>query len=194
MTAGDRQSTSARGPATETSKARALITSVVGDLQVSNMQESKVLTHEEWLRRLDSDDDEALGLADGSKTETPPSEESLNELREMALGIAPTNTIEAMLALQITQLHRLAIAQAFTLTLNQTVESAAQCAKILDTSSALSPATPRRSASCGTSPGGGSSPSVLRRSVEPTAISGNASALRQRNRRQGTFRQSAPSK
>ena len=120
-------------PATETSKARALITSVVGDLQVSNMQESKVLTHEEWLLRLDGDDHEALGLADGSKTETPPSEESINELREMALGIAPTNTIEAMLALQITQLHRLAIAQAFTLPLNQTVESAAQCAKILDT-------------------------------------------------------------
>ena len=120
-------------PAAETSKARALIASVVGDLQVSNMQESKVLTHEEWLLRLDSDGDEALGLADGSKTETPPSEESLNELREMALGIAPTNTIEAMLALQITQLHRLAIAQAFTLTLSLTVESAAQCAKILDT-------------------------------------------------------------
>ena len=85
------------------------------------------------VRRRAGDGDEALGLADGSKTETPPSEESLNELREMALGIAPTNTIEAMLALQITQLHRLAIAQAFTLTLSQTVESAAQSAKILDT-------------------------------------------------------------
>jgi hypothetical protein len=51
----------------------------------------------------------------------------------MALGIAPTNTIEAMLALQITELHRLAVIQAFRLKFSQPVESAVQCAKILDT-------------------------------------------------------------
>ena len=120
-------------PDTETSKARALIASVVGDLQVSSMQESKVLTHEQWLDRLDSDDNKALELAEGSKIEAPASEESINELREMALGIAPTNTIEAMLALQITELHRLAVTQAFRLKFSQSVESAVQCAKILDT-------------------------------------------------------------
>jgi hypothetical protein len=113
-------------PATEISKARALIASVVGDLQVSSMQESKPLTHEELLDRLDSDEEEA-------ETEAPANEESINELREMALGIAPTNTIEAMLALQITELHRLAVTQAFRLKFSQTVESAALCAKTLDT-------------------------------------------------------------
>jgi hypothetical protein len=120
-------------PATEISKARALIASVVGHLQVSNMQEFRALTHEEILLSLDSDDEDEFSITGRSEIEAPASEESINELREMALGIAPTNTIEAMLALQITELHRLAVIQALRLKFSQPVESAVQCAKILDT-------------------------------------------------------------